>query len=104
MLTIKNYHKLQNKNFMAKSGQPGWIVSHIVEKETEYQIVVMPWDGMAYSIQHAIVYRLERKVNEHGHYNMHSSKNDRIPMVWKSNLTLDNFILELGIQTGLNTN
>ena len=35
---------------------------------------------------------------------MTNSKNDRVALVTEGNLEFDNFILELLIQTGLNTN
>lgn len=101
MLTIVNYHKLQNKTFIAKSGQPGWIVARIEEYETEYQIAVMPWKGHAYSIHDAIVYTLSRNSTTIGYndrYIMVNHKTLRTCSVMKSNLTLHNFLLELGIQ------
>lgn len=101
MLTIKNYHKLENKHFIAKSGQPGWIVARIEEYPSEYQIAVMQMKGHAYSIGDAMVYHLSRKSQPEGYdkrYIMVNHKTLRTCSVMKSNLTFHNFLLELGIQ------
>jgi hypothetical protein len=106
MLTIENYHKLKNKHFIAKSGTPGWIVADIEEYPSEYQIAVMPMKGKAYSIADAIVYHLSRfsPTGYDERYIMINHKTLKSCSVMKSNLTLHNFILELGIQTNLYIN
>ena len=106
MLTIENYIKLLNKKFETKSGKQEWIVANIVESETSYSIAVMPLDYQhgIYVIAKAIVYNLERVSNTPDGYKIINTSNKRKAWVSKSNLTFDNFLLELMIQTALNTN
>ena len=106
MLTIENYIKLYNKKFETKSVKQEWIVANIVESEKYYSIAVMPFDyehGI-YVIAQGIVYNLERVSNTPDGYKIINSKNVRKAWVSKSSLTFDNFLLELIIQTSLNTN
>ena len=106
MLTIQNYIKLLNKKFTTKSGKQEWIVANIVESEKYYSIAVMPLDYQTgiYVIAKGIVYNLERLSNTPDGYKIINSKNKRKAWVSKGNLTFDNFLLELMIQTALNTN
>ena len=106
MLTIENYKNLENKTFWTKSDTQEWIVAKIEENLNDYKMAVMPLDNefQMYVISKSIIYTLKRiKKNRRG-YEMTNSKNDRVALVTESNLTFDNFILELLIQTGLNTN
>jgi hypothetical protein len=106
MLTIENYKNLENKTFWTKSDTQEWIVSRIEETLNDYKIAVMPLDSefQMYVISKAIIYTLKRNKKNRRGYEMINSKNDRVALVTESNLTFDNFILELLIQTALNTN
>ena len=106
MLTIQNYIKLQNKKFWTKSDTQEWIVAQIEENLNDYKMAVMPLDNelKIYVISKPIIYTLKRTKKNRRGYEMTNSKNDRVALVTESNLEFDNFILELLIQTGLNTN
>lgn len=106
MLTIQNYIKLQNKKFWTKSDTQEWIVAQIEENLNDYKMAVMPLDNelKIYVISKSIIYTLKRTKKNRRGYEMINSKNDRVALVTESNLEFDNFILELLIQTGLNTN
>lgn len=106
MLTIENYIKLQNKTFWTNSDTQEWIVSQIEENLNDYKMAVMPSDNQIqmYVISKSIIYTLKRTKKNRRGYEMINSKNDRVALVTESNLTFDNFILELLIQTALNTN
>ena len=106
MLTIQNYIKLLNKKFWTKSDTQEWIVAQIEENLNDYKMAVMPLDNelKIYVISKSIIYTLKRTKKNRRGYEMTNSKNDRVALVTESNLEFDNFILELLIQTGLNTN
>ena len=106
MLTIQNYIKLQNKKFWTKSDTQEWIVAQIEENLNDYKMAVMPLDNelKIYVISKSIIYTLKRTKKNRRGYEMTNSKNNRVALVTESNLEFDNFILELLIQTGLNTN
>ena len=106
MITIQNYIKLQNKKFWTKSDTQEWIVAQIEENLNDYKMAVMPLDNelKIYVISKSIIYTLKRTKKNRRGYEMTNSKNDRVALVTESNLEFDNFILELLIQTGLNTN
>jgi len=106
MLTIQNYIKLQNKKFWTKSDTQEWIVAKIEENLNDYKMAVMPLDNelKIYVISKSIIYTLKRTKKNRRGYEMTNSKNNRVALVTESNLEFDNFILELLIQTGLNTN
>lgn len=106
MLTIQNYKNLENKTFWTKSDTQEWIVSRIEENPNDYKMAVMPLDNdyQIYVISKSIIYTLQRTKRNRRGYEMINSKNDRVALVTKSNLTFKNFELELMIQTALNTN
>ena len=106
MLTIQNYIKLQNKKFWTKSDTQEWIVAQIEENLNDYKMAVMPLDNelKIYVMSKSIIYTLKRTKKNRRGYEMTNSKNDRVALVTESNLEFDNFILELLIQTALNTN
>lgn len=106
MLKIQNYKKIESITFWTKSNTQEWIVSRIVETPDEYQMAVLPKDELTgvYSIAGGIVYGLKRVSNNPDSYKMFNSKNIREAWVTRENLTIDNFLLELMIQTSLNTN
>ena len=105
MLTIENYIKLQNKTFWTNSDTQEWIVAKIEENPNDYKIAVMPLDNelKIYVISKSIIYTLKRTKKNRRGYLMLNTKNNRVALVTESNLTFDNFILELLIQTAQNT-
>ena len=105
MLLIENYKRIEAQTFWTKSNTQEWNVSKIVENTYNYQIVVLPKDDdtNAFSISGAIVYTLQRVSNTPDGYKILNTKNKREAWVRKDNLEFGNFLLELMIQTSLNT-
>ena len=105
MLTIENYKRIEGESFWTKSNTQEWNVSRIAENANEYQIIVLPKDidTNIFSIGGAIVYRLQRVSNTPDGYELTNTKNKRRAWVRTDNLEFGNFILELMIQTALNT-
>ena len=105
MLTIQNYKRIQNETFWTKSNTQEWSVGRIDENPYNYQIVVLPKDDdtNAFSISGAIVYTLQRVSDTPDGYKLLNTKNNRLALVRRDNLEFGNFILELMIQTSLNT-
>lgn len=106
MLLIENYKRIQNETFWTKSDTQEWIVAKIEENLNDYKMAVMPLDRefQIYVISKSIIYTLKRTKKNRRGYLMLNTKNNRVALVTESNLTFDNFILELMIQTALNTN
>ena len=105
MLKIENYKKIEAQTFWTKSNTQEWTIGRIEENGYNYQIVVLPKDDdtNAFSISGAIVYTLQRVSDTPDGYKILNTKNKREAWVRKDNLTFDNFLLELMIQTSLNT-
>lgn len=105
MLTIENYKKIENQKFWTKSNTQEWIVARIEETQNNYQIAVLPKDNVAgiFALSGGIAYKLQRVSDMPEGYKITNSKNKRVALVRRENLTLDNFLLELMIQTSLNT-
>ena len=105
MLLIQNYKRIQDEKFWTKSNTQEWIVARIDENKYNYQIAVLPKDDDSgiFVLSRAIVYTLQRTKKNRRGYLMLNTKNNRVALVTESNLTFDNFILELLIQTSLNT-
>ena len=105
MLTIQNYKRIQNETFWTKSNTQEWSVGRIDENPYNYQIVVLPKDidTNAFSISGAIVYTLQRVSDTPDGYKLLNTKNNRLALVRRDNLEFGNFLLELMIQTSLNT-
>ena len=106
MLTIQNYKRIENQYFWTKSNTQEWSVSKINENSYNYQMVVLPKDSVTgiFALSGAIVYTLQRVSDNPDGYKITNSKNKRIAWVRKDNLEFGNFLLELMIQTSLNTN
>lgn len=106
MLTIQNYKKILNQSFWTNSNTQEWGVTKVQELQDSYQILVIPKDSMTgiFVLSGAIVYGLQRESYNPDGYKMFNSKNIREAWVRRENLTIDNFLLELTIQTSLNTN
>ncbi len=98
--------KIENQTFWTNSDTQEWIVAKIEENPNDYKIAVMPNDNQIqmYVISKSIIYTLQRTKKNRRGYLMLNTKNNRVALVTESNLTFDNFILELLIQTSLNTN
>ena len=105
MLLIENYKRIQNETFWTKSNTQEWSVGRIDENKYNYQIAVLPKDDDSgiFVLSKAIVYTLQRTKKNRRGYLMLNTKNNRVALVTESNLTFDNFLLELMIQTSLNT-
>ena len=105
MLTIENYKRIEAQTFWTKSNTQEWTIGRIEENQYNYQIVVLPKDidTNAFSISGAIVYTLQRVSDTPDGYKILNTKNKREAWVRKDNLEFRNFILELMIQTSLNT-
>jgi hypothetical protein len=106
MLLIENHTKLEKQTFCTKSNTQEWIVSTVEENQNGYSFLVVPKDDLTgvYAISGAIVYTLFRESDNPDGYKMINTRNTRQVWVRKDNLTFDNFLLELMIQTALNTN
>lgn len=105
MLTIENYKKIENQKFWTKSNTQEWVVARVDEEQNSYQIAVLPKDNVmgTFALSGAIVYKLQRVSDIPEGYKITNSKNKRVALVRRENLNLDNFLLELMIQTALNT-
>ena len=105
MLTIENYKRIQNETFWTKSNTQEWSVGRIDENKYNYQITVLPKDDDSgiFVLSKAIVYTLQRTKKNRRGYLMLNTKNNRLALVRRDNLEFGNFILELMIQTSLNT-
>ena len=106
MLLIENYKRIEKQTFWTNSNTQEWIVAKIEETQYTYQIAVLPKDSMLgiFAISGAIVYELKRKSDTPDGYRMINTKNKREVWVRRENLEFGNFLLELMIQTSLNTN
>lgn len=105
MLTIENYKRIQNEKVWTKSNTQEWIVARIDENKYNYQITVLPKDDDSgiFVLSKAIVYTLQRVSDTPDGYKLLNTKNNRLALVRRDNLEFGNFILELMIQTSLNT-
>ena len=105
MLTIQNYKRIEGQTFWTKSNTQEWSVSEINENAYNYQMVVLPKDSVTgiFALTGAIVYTLQRISDTPDGYKIMNSKNKRVAWVRRDNLELGNFLLELMIQTSLNT-
>jgi len=106
MLLIENYTKLENQTFWTKSNTQEWIVITVEENQNEYSFLVLPKDNVTgvSVLTKGIVYTLFRESDNPDGYKMINNRNQRKAWVRKDNLELGNFLLELMIQTSLNTN
>ena len=106
MLTIENYKRIQNETFWTNSNTQEWSVGRIDENKYNYQIAVLPKDDDSgiFVLSKAIVYTLQRTKKNRRGYKLLNTINKREAWVRKDNLGFGNFLLELMIQTSLNTN
>lgn len=105
MLLIENYNKIENQTFWTNSNTQEWGVGKIEENKYNYQIAVLPKDSVTgiFALSGAIVYTLQRVSDMPEGYKMLNTKNNRVALVRRDNLEFGNFLLELMIQTSLNT-
>ena len=101
MLTIENIKNIEGKELQMSSGQK-YIIGIVRAYYDHYSFGVFPLvENNVASLKDAIIYKLYKdKSNERG-YPMIVSKMNRIAYVKPENLTMDNFILELHIQTSI---
>jgi hypothetical protein len=105
MLTIQNFTKLNNRTFYTASGEQQWVIMGVSEYPERYSFAVLPWIKHAYVIKEAITFQLDRiKKTDRGNHILTNAKNNNLVGIPKENLTLDNFYLELQIQTAVITN
>jgi hypothetical protein len=101
MLTIENIQNIENREFQMSSGQK-YVIGIVRSWYDHYSFAVFPLTeiGVA-SIKDCIVYRLMRTIKNSRGYHLTNSLKSGIAFVPKQNLTLDNFLLELHIQTSM---
>jgi len=101
MLTIDNIQNIEGKEFQLSSGQK-YVIGIVRSWYDHYSFGVFPLTeiGVA-SIKDGIVYKLHRTKKSRRGYKLVAPKISWQPYVKPENLTLDNFVLELHIQTGL---
>jgi hypothetical protein len=101
MLTIENIQNIEGKEFQMSSGQK-YIIGIVRAYYDHYSFGVFPLTeiGVA-SIKDVIAYRLMRTIKNSRGYHLTNSLGANIAFVKPENLTLDNFVLELHIQTSI---
>ncbi len=101
MLTIKNFSKIEGSEFQLSSGNK-FLIGIARDEGKHYTFGVFPLavNGVAI-IKDVIVYKLYKNKKNRRGYKLIAPKMKWQPYVKPENLTLDNFVLELHIQTGL---
>jgi hypothetical protein len=102
MLTIENIKNIEGKEFQMSSGQK-YVIGIVRSWYDHYSFVVFPLkENNVASIRDSIIYKLHRTKKSRRGYEM-TSANSINPIVYvkPENLTLDNFVLELHIQTSI---
>ena len=102
MLTIDNIQNIEGREFQLSSGQK-YVIGIVRSWYDHYSFGVFPlMENNVASIKDGIIYKLHRSRRNSRGYEM-TSANSINPIVYvkPENLTLDNFVLELHIQTGL---
>ena len=101
MLTIDNIQNIEGKEFQLSSGQK-YVIGIVRSWYDHYSFGVFPLavNGVAI-INDGIIYKLHRTKKSIRGYKLVAPKMSWQPYVKPENLTLDNFVLELHIQTGL---
>ncbi len=99
MLNIENIKNIEGKEFQLANGKK-YIIAVARAYHDHYSFVVCPLmeNGVA-SISGAIVYTLHKNKKNRRGYKLIAPKMKWQPYVKPGNLTLENFILELHIQT-----
>ena len=102
MLTIENMQNIEGKEFQLSSGKK-FIIGIVRAYYDHYSFGVFPlMENNVASIKDGIIYKLHRSRQNSRGYEM-TSANSINPIVYvkPENLTLDNFVLELHIQTSI---
>ena len=102
MLTIDNIQNIEGREFQLSSGQK-YVIGIVRSWYDHYSFGVFPlMENNVASITDGVIYKLHRSRRNSRGYEM-TSANSINPIVYvkPENLTLDNFVLELHIQTGL---
>jgi hypothetical protein len=101
MLTIDNIQNIEGKEFQMSSGQK-YVIGIVRDYYDHYSFGVFPLkENNVASIKDGIVYKLHRTKKSRRGYKLVAPQMSWQPYVKPENLTLDNFVLELHIQTGL---
>ena len=102
MLTIENIQNIEGTEFQMSSGQK-YVIGIVRSWYDHYSFGVFPlMENNVASITDGVIYRLHRSRRNSRGYEM-TSANSINPIVYvkPENLTLDNFVLELHIQTSI---
>jgi len=102
MLTIENIQNIEGNEFHMSSGQKYVIgIGRAYYDHYSFGVFPLKENGVA-SIKDGIIYKLHRTKRNSRGYEM-TSANSINPIVYvkPENLTLDNFVLELHIQTSI---
>ena len=102
MLTIDNIQNIEGKEFEMSSGQK-YVIGIVRSWYDHYSFGVFPlMENNVASITDGVIYKLHRSRRNSRGYEM-TSANSINPIVYvkPENLTLDNFVLELHIQTSI---
>ena len=102
MLTIENFRNIEGKEFQLNNGTK-YIIGIARGYHDKYSFAVFQLDdtGIA-NIHNSIVFHLSKQFEDNGvtyGYPIYNPKMTRIKRVLPQNLTLNNFVLELHIQT-----
>lgn len=107
MLKIENLLNIEGKEFQLGNGTK-YIIGITNEYTDHYSFGVFELDDRnVANISTAIVFELHKKLFDYGSYKgylLSSSKMKKPARVRQSNITLENFVLELHIQTGMIVN
>ena len=102
MLTIENIQNIEGTEFQMSSGQK-YVIGIVRSWYDHYSFGVFPlMENNVASITDGVIYRLHRSRRNSRGYEMTSADSiNPIVYVKPENLTLDNFVLELHIQTSI---
>ena len=99
MLTIENIQNIEGKEFQLSSGQK-YVIGIVRSWYDHYSFGVFPLkENNVASIKDGVIYKLHRTKKSRRGYKLIAPKMKWQPYVKPGNLTLENFILELHIQT-----
>lgn len=102
MLNIKNFQNIEGKEFQLSNGTK-YIIGIARQYHDHYSFGVFELDNRnVANIHTAIVFELSKRFEDNGvtyGYPIYNPKMTRIKRVLPQNLTLNNFVLELHIQT-----
>ena len=107
MLKIENLLHITGKEFTLANGST-YIVGMAVDEGNHYSFAVFPlMQNKVANIKENIIFELSKDLYDNGitiGYTLSSSQMSRLARVTPRNLTLENFVLELHIQTGMIVN